>query len=211
MKKTILTVVTGSLLATTFLPVAASASSFDGSSNAVITQEITEQDQKKYDSFLAEIEPYMFKTTQGTIEIGKHPEDINATYANEIELLKTHLTPLNQQVLEGTLTVTEDLAFVPTIQTFAGEGVTVYWWGYQYVLNKAGALNFANGMDDLAYGYTTAGALASRFGIPQIGAALALLGGPYYKQLASKIRQKVTSKGVILNITHVAVFTVNPR
>lgn len=221
MKKTILTVVTGSLLATTFSPLAVSASSLDDPSNNgivdgvtedVVVDEATESDQLKYDLFLAEIEPYMYKTFQGTIEIGEHPEDIAYTYANEIEQLKEQLAPLNQKVIDGSLLVTDDLAYVPVMQLFASNnGATIYWWGYQYVFNKSQANNFANKMDDLAFGTISVGSFASLFGLGKISTPLGALGSAYYKQLAKKVRQKTTSKGVIIKVTHVAVFTVTSR
>lgn len=189
----------------------------DGSSNEVITEEVSANEvptieTENSDLFIAEVEPYIYKTMQGTIEIGNYPESFSSTYSNEIERLEAYLVPLNQQVLDGTLRVTDDLAFAPTAQLrAAGNGATIYWWGYQYIFNKSQGLNFAKAMEDLSYGTLSMGTFLSLFGLGKIGTPLGALGGPYYKQIAKKVRDKVTSKGVIVNITHAAVFTVKSR
>lgn len=217
MKKVVLTLVTGSLLASSFSPLVVSASSLEGSSSEVLTETVSANElptieTENSDLFIEEVEPYIYKTMQGTIEIGNYPESFSSTYSNEIESLEAYLAPLNQQVLDGTLRVTDDLAFAPTAQLrAAGNGATIYWWGYQYVFNKSQGLNFAKSMEDLSYGTLSMGSFLSMFGLAKIGAPLGALGGPYYKQIAKKVREKVTSKGVIINITHVAVFTVKSR
>lgn len=118
------------------------------------------------------------------------PIDIEVKYANELNSLVEHLNPLNEQVLTGEMTVTEDFNFISTssFSTFATspKKPTIYWWGYQYIFNNAQGKQFANSMEELANYTLTAGGMASYFGIKQIGGALMFLGNPYYKQLAKK-------------------------
>lgn len=222
MKKTVLTLLASSVLFTSLPLYTVQAAEIEEVKTELpeVTNYIENNNVEEItdDDFLNTIQDYIYKSEDGTVQIRNLPIDIEGTYANEINSLVEYLNPLNEQVLNGEMIVTEDFNFISTensggFSTFASspKKATIYWWGYQYVFNNAQGKQFANSMEDLAGNTLTAGGMASFFGVKQIGAALMLLGAPYYKQLAKKVRSKNTSKGVIVNITHASVFTVKSR
>lgn len=180
--------------------------------NAVIVQieNDVNQDEVKFNKFIEAVEPYVFKAEDGTIQIAQLPNSIELIHSEALNATRVHLQQMNADVLAGRSYTTGDLKFVSKKQMRSNTPVS-YWWGYQYTFTNAEAKRFANSMDDLSYGVMTVGAFIGAFGLGPIGPAVGTVSSLYWKQMASKVRQKNTSRGAIVNITRAAVFTVNSR
>ena len=156
------------------------------------------------------MEPYIYQAEDGSLQISPLPASIEALYSENLNATRLHLQQMNADVKSGKSYTTDDLEFISRRQTRSNTPAS-YWWGYQYTFTNAESKNFARSMEDLAYGGLSLGAFVGAFGLGPIGPAVGTVSALYWKQLASKVRAKNTSRGTIVKITRVAVFTVDSR
>lgn len=213
-KKKIILLSCSILLAPIFLgsTEALASSNEESSGNIELIESETDlsPDEINFNNFVDAVEPYIYQAEDGSLQISPLPASIEALYSENLNATRLHLQQMNADVKSGKSYTTDDLEFISRRQTRSNTPAS-YWWGYQYTFTNAESKNFARSMEDLAYGGLSLGAFVGAFGLGPIGPAVGTVSALYWKQLASKVRAKNTSRGTIVKITRVAVFTVDSR
>lgn len=110
---------------------------------------------------------------------------------------------LNQLALDGVITINEDLSIQDnSITANAVYGSwTYHWWGYDRKFNNAQTTQYYNYLLTLAAG---GGAF-----LPPV-AAIAGVSSGYWALLATRVNANNKGRGVLVEVTWVAVFDVTP-
>lgn len=211
MNKIVCLVATSVIISPLFIGSASAyASTVSGSSEQILAETTPNQDEVNFENYISIVEPYIYKAEDGTLQLAELPENIELLYRDNLSATRLHLQEMNKNVISGRMYTTDDLEYRAYRQTRSNTPQS-FWWGYQYTFTNAEAKNFAKSMDDLAYGGLSVGAFVGAFGLGPIGPAIGTVSSLYWKQLANKVRDKNTSRGAIVKITRVAVFTVESR
>lgn len=175
--------------------------------NKKINKELSKLD-KEQAKMIKEVEPYVKVTEKGTLTLENVPKKFYNKY--KLEKLEEHFDSLNESILNGDLTVNEDLSIQDnSISTYAVYGKwTYHWWGYDRLMSNSYANWYANEyIPTVAAGGTIITGATAPF--PPISAVAGITTGTLLL-LQARINANNEGNGVYVGVTWVLVFNVEP-
>lgn len=176
-------------------------------------EDVEEVDNKE---LINKVEKFVEVNNEGHIQLSNElSEEMYEEY--NLSALEDHFEELNYGVDSELIAIDKNLNVIelgsqPTLYANDYISSTTHWWGRSTIYNNSQANAAAQQFRNYALGYSTIGGLGVL--VPGIGPAVAGAGGlsaTYSNLVANRIDNNNNGNGVVLNMTWVAAFTVEPR